>query len=406
MKEMNKLADFKYRVMNADGEKIEGMREADSKGEVIEFISSNGYYPLMVEEVIESKKIELKFNPNIKLKDISIFCRQFYTMLDAGVPILTCLNILSKQTQKKKLKEAITEIEQEVEKGGILSEAMKKQKKVFPDLLISLIEAGEASGTLDSIMLRMSNHYEKENKINNKVKNAMIYPVILSFVAITAVVFMLVYVMPTFKVIFEQTNTELPWSTKLLLGSGDFLKNNFIILLIVLIGIVVGGKYYLSTENGYIVSSRLKLKIPILKRFNEMVIVSRFTRTLSTLLASGLPLIKAIDIVSGVVENKIAEKALMQVKEKIVKGEELNTSIKATGIFPEMLHSMIKIGEETGSIDDILSKTADFYDEELETTIQATVALMEPILIVIMGLIIGFIIMSVMLPMYDSYTKI
>lgn len=400
------MANFKYRVMNADGEKIEGMREADSKGEVIDFISSNGYYPLMVEEVIESSKIELKFNDKVKIKDISIFCRQFYTMLDAGVPILTCLNILSKQTQKKKLKEAIVEIEQEVQKGGVLSEAMKKQKKIFPELLVGLVEAGEASGTLTSIMQRMATHYEKENKINNKVKNAMIYPIILSLVAVVAVVFILTYVMPTFKGIFEQTGTVLPWSTRLILGSGDFLKENFIWIIALIVLSFIGVKYYFNTENGSIALSRIKLKLPIIKKFTEMVIVSRFTRTLSTLLASGLSLINAMDIVSQVVENRIAEKALKKVKERVVKGEELNTSMRETGIFPEMLYSMIKIGEETGSIDEILNKTADFYDEELETTIQATVALMEPILIVIMGLVIGFIIISVMLPMYDSYTKI
>lgn len=400
------MANFKYRAMNADGEKIEGMREADSKGEVIDFISSNGYYPLMVEEVIESSKIELSFNEKVKIKDISIFCRQFYTMLDAGVPILTCLNILSKQTQKKKLKEAIVEIEQEVQKGGVLSEAMKKQKKIFPELLVGLVEAGEASGTLTSIMQRMATHYEKENKINNKVKNAMIYPIILSLVAVVAVVFILTYVMPTFKGIFEQTGTVLPWSTRLILGSGDFLKENFIWIIVFIILSFVCIKYYFNTENGSIALSRIKLKLPIIKKFTEMVIVSRFTRTLSTLLASGLSLINAMDIVSQVVENRVAEKALKKVKERVVKGEELNTSMRESGIFPEMLYSMIKIGEETGSIDEILNKTADFYDEELETTIQATVALMEPILIVIMGLVIGFIIMSVMLPMYDSYTKI
>ncbi|OPJ60062.1 type II secretion system F family protein [Clostridium chromiireducens] len=400
------MASYKYRAMNSDGEKIEGIREADSKGDVMDFISSNGYYPLMVEEIIESSKIELNFNDRVRIKDISIFCRQFYTMLDAGVPILTCLNILSKQTQKKKLKDSIIEIEQEVQKGGILSQAMRKQKKVFPELLVGLVEAGEASGTLTSIMQRMATHYEKENKVNNKVKNAMIYPVILSLVAVVAVVFILIYVMPTFKGIFDQTGTVLPWSTKLILGSGDFLKENYLLIFTLLILCAVGIKYYFSTESGSIVSGKIKLKLPIIKNFTEMVIVSRFTRTLSTLLASGLSLVNAMDIVSGVVENKIAEKALKTVKEKIVKGEELNTSMRETGIFPEMLYSMIKIGEETGSIDEILSKTADFYDEELETTIQATVALMEPILIVVMGLVIGFIIMSVMLPMYDSYTQI
>ncbi|SFD09272.1 type II secretion system F family protein [Clostridium uliginosum] len=399
------MANFKYRAMNSNGEKIHGEHEADSKGEVIEFISSNGYYPLMVEEIIESTKIEFKFNNKVKLKDISIFCRQFYTMLNAGVPILTCLNILATQTQNKKLKDAICEVEDDVEKGGVLSDAMKKQINIFPELLTSLVEAGEASGNLDSIMLRMANHYEKENKINNKVKNAMIYPIILSIVALGAVVFILTYVMPTFMVIFEQSGTSLPWSTRFLLGLSGFLQNHFMGIIIAIVGIIIAMKYYIKTEQGSIAASKLKLKMPILRKLTEMIIVSRFTRTLSTLLASGLPLVKSLQIVSGVVENKIAESALSKVKEKVVRGEGLNSSIKETGIFPQMLYSMIKIGEETGSLDDILNKTADFYDEELETTIQATVAMMEPVLIVVMGLLIGFIIISIMLPMFDSYTK-
>ncbi|MDS0525691.1 type II secretion system F family protein [Clostridium sp. SHJSY1] len=400
------MSRFKYRIMNSEGEKTEGIHEAQSKGEVLEFISANGYYPLMVEEIIESANIEIKINSRVSLKDISVFCRQFYTMLDAGVPILACLNILAKQPQKPKLKQALVEIEEEVERGGILSQAMKKQKNVFPDLLINLVEAGEASGTLTSIMERMANHYEKENKVNNKVKNAMVYPIVLGFVAIVAVVFILVYVMPTFKGIFEQSGTVLPWSTKLLLGSGDFLTKNAILIVVVIAGIAFGLRYYFNTEKGSLVLSQMKLKIPAINKLNQMVIVSRFTRTLSTLLASGLPLIGAMDIVSKVVGNRVAENAILDVKEKITRGQELNTSLRSTGIFPEMLYSMVKIGEETGSIDEILGKTADFYDEELETTIQRTVALMEPAMIVVMGIAIGFIIMSVMLPMYNSYGNI
>lgn len=399
------MPKFKYRAMNTEDEKFEGFREADSKQEVIDFIAANGYYPLLVDEVIESTELKINMNSKVKIKDISIFCRQFYTMLDAGVPILTCLEILSNQTENKKLKEAVTEVKGDVEKGEVLSVSMKKHSKVFPDLLVNLVEAGEASGTLDSIMLRMSTHYEKENKTNNKVKNAMIYPLVLSFVAVVAIIFILVYVMPTFKDIFEQTGTSLPWSTRLLLGSGDFIKENWMKLLVVIALIAIGIKSYFNTEKGKILKSKLDLKIPALNKMNKMVIVSRFTRTLSTLLASGITLTKALEIVSTVVGNKIAENLLIGVKDKVVRGESLNTSMRETKIFPEMLYSMIKIGEDTGSIDDILNKTADFYDEELETTIQATVALMEPILIVIMGVVIGFIIMSVMLPMYDSYTK-
>ncbi|MBN1046731.1 type II secretion system F family protein [Clostridium botulinum] len=400
------MPNFKYRAMNMDGEKIHGNHEADSKGEVIEFISSNGYYPLMVEEIIESKQIEFKFNNKVKLKDLSIFCRQFYTMLDAGVPILTCLNILTSQTTNKKLQETLKEVEDDVEKGGVLSDAMRKHTEVFPGLLVSLVAAGEASGNLDSIMLRMANHYEKENKVSNKVRNAMIYPIILGLVAITAVVFILTYVMPTFTDLFIESGLNLPWSTKFLLWSSASLKAHWFMILLAIVGITIAIKYYLKTEQGSIAASKLKLKLPVIRRLNEMIIVSRFTRTLSTLLSSGLPLVQALDIVIGVIDNKIAEDAILKVKEKVVRGESLNSSLRETEIFPQMLYSMIKIGEETGSLDDILNKTADFYDEELESTIQTTVALMEPALIVIMGLIIGFIIISIMIPMFDSYTQI
>ena len=398
------MAKYKYRVMNSDGEKINGSYEADSREQVIDYISANGYYPLKVEEVIESKNIELKFGQKVKLKDLAVFCRQFYTMLNAGVPILTCLEILSEQIENEKLRKATREVQEEVEKGGILSEAMKKHEDVYPNLLVSLVASGEASGNLDSIMLRMATHYEKENKINNKVSSAMVYPMVLSFVAVAAVVFILTYVMPTFMDIFSESGTELPWSTKLLLGMSEGIKNYWFILMIIVISIVMGLRIYLRTDQGKMMSSELKLKLPVIKELNQMIIVSRFTRTLSILISSGLPLISALEMVSQVAGNKVAENALIKVKDKVMIGENLYSSMKETNVFPGMLYSMIKIGEDTGSLDDILNKTADFYDEELENTIQKSVAMIEPILIVVMGLIIGFIVVSIMLPMFDSYT--
>ncbi len=230
-------------------------------------------------------------------------------MLDAGVPILTCLKILSDQIQNKKLKEAIVKVNEDVETGEVLSDAMRKHTDVFPDLLVSLTASGEASGSLDSVMLRMATHYEKENKINNKVKNAMIYPIVLGFVSVVAVTFILVYVMPTFMQIFEESGTQLPWSTKFLLGLSSGIQNNWIVMLFVLIIAILGLRIFLRSEQGILVSSKLKLKLPILKKLNEMIIVSRFTRTLSILMASGLSLIKALEIVSEVVGNKIVENA-------------------------------------------------------------------------------------------------
>ena len=400
------MGKFKYRVMNSDGEKIEGSYEANSKDEVIDFISGNGYYPLLIEEISQSKNIEIKFNSKVKLKDLSVFCRQFYTMLNAGVPILTCLEILSGQIGNKKLREATKDINDEVQKGGVLSDAMKKHTDVFPDLLVSLVASGEASGNLDAIMLRMATHYEKENKITNKVKSAMIYPMVLGMVSIGSVVFILVYVMPTFTEIFAQSGTVLPWSTRFLLALSEGIKNYWLYIIII---IGLGGfglNTFFKSEQGMFISSNLKLKIPVIKKLNQMIIVSRFTRTLSTLIASGLPLIEALKIVSEVSGNKVAEKALLKIRDKVMRGESLYSSMVESEIFPAMLYSMVKIGEETGSLDDILNKTADFYDEELDSIIQTSVALLEPLLIVIMGLIIGFMVGSIMLPMFDSYNQI
>lgn len=400
------MAKFKYRVMNTDGEKIEGSYEADSKDEVIDFISGNGYYPLKVEEVIESTNIRINFNGKVKLKDLSVFCRQFYTMLNAGVPILTCLDILGAQIQNKKLREATKDINEDVAKGEILSDAMRKYKDVFPDLLISLVASGEASGNLDAIMLRMATHYEKENKITNKVKSALIYPIVLGLVSIGAVVFILTYVMPTFTEIFKESGTVLPWSTRFLLGLSGGIKNYWLYIIILIVLGAFGLEIFLKSEQGILISSNLKLKLPVLKKLNQMIIVSRFTRTLSTLIASGLSLVEALKIVSEVAGNKIAEIELLKIRDKVVRGESLYSSMRESGIFLEMLYSMVKIGEETGSLDDILNKTADFYDDELDSIIQTSVALLEPMLIVIMGLIIGFMVGSIMIPMFDTYSQV
>lgn len=400
------MAKYKYRVMNSEGKKIEGYYEADSKNDVMNYIGINGYYPLLVEEVIESKNITFTFGQKVKVKDIAIFCRQFYTMLDAGVPILICLDILSKQILNVKLIEAIKSIKEDVEKGEALSEAMKKYPSVFPSFLISLVISGEASGNLDIIMLRLSNYYEKENKIMNKVRSAMIYPIILSLVALVAVIFILTYVMPAFTDLFEGNGTEIPWSTKLIMNLSNGIKENWISIIFFIVIISIAFKIYLKTDDGEYIFSKLKLKLPVIKKLNQMIIVTRFTRTLSTLTASGVSLINGLEIVSSVSGNKIAEKELIIVKDKVMRGDSLYASMSDSKIFPAMLYSMIKIGEETGKLDEILNKTADFYDEELDSTIQTSVSMLEPVLIVVMGIIIGFIVISIMLPMFYSYSQI
>lgn len=400
------MAKFKYRALTTSNEKVEGVYEAKSKDEVLAIISSNGYYPLMVEEIIESQQINLGFSKKVKLKDMAVFCRQFYTMLDAGVQIDHCLNILSEQLTHPELKKAIAQVEDEVRRGESLSESMSQHNEVFPELLLKMIQSGEVSGNLDTIMLRMSAYYEKESKVSSKVKNAMIYPAILAIVAAGAVTVILTFVMPTFIQMFDENGVELPWLTRALLATSDFMTSQYLLIITTLFLAVFGYRMYAKTDHGKYTLSQMKLAIPILKPLNQKMIVSRFTRTLSTLLSSGIPLAQSIHIVSEVVQNKVAEQALQSVREELVKGEGLSGPILETKIFPPMLSSMINIGEETGSLDDILAKTADFYDDELEAQIQATTALIEPLLIVVMGIIIATIVLAIMIPMFEMYTQI
>lgn len=400
------MAKFKYRAMKADGSKISGDFNGNSRDEVMEMITSNGYYPLMIEEVSEGTKIELNFKRKATTKDISILCRQLYTMIDAGVSINNALNILANNTSSKKLKKIIYSIEDDVKKGEMLSEAMKRHKGVFPELLVAMVESGEISGNLDTMLLRMSIHYEKETKLNNKIKSAMTYPAVLSMVAIGSVVFIMTFVMPTFIEMFEVEGVKLPLSTKILLAISSFLSNHSLVALLFLVIIYVVFSYYKKSEHGVYTISSLKLKTPVIGKLNKKIIVSRFARTLSTLAVSGVSLIQGLPLIAEIIGNKVVEDALMKVREEVAKGESLSDPIKESGIFPEMLSSMITIGEEAGQLDDILNKTADFYDEEVEQAIQTTTALIEPILIVGMSIVIGFIIISILLPMFDMYTKI
>lgn len=395
------MKKFKYKAMKNDGTKTTGEYEANSRDDVMEMITSNGYYPLKVEEVIESATISI--NRKIKVKEISIFCRQMYTMLDAGVPLINALNLMSTQVTNKHLVEIVKELEEDVRKGEMLSNSMRKFPEAFPTLLTSMVESGEASGNLDEMFLRMSTHFEKENKINNKVKAAMIYPIILAIVGVAALAVVMIFVMPTFVSLFESSGSELPVATRMLIGISDFMSKHFIMVIGILIAIIAGIIVYSKTESGIYFFAKLKITFPLIKDLNRKMIVSRFTRTLSTLLASGVSLVESLPIVSAVLNNVIAEDEVLKIRERVVKGEGLSTPIEDCELFPPMLSSMVRIGEESGALDDMLNKTADFYDEEVEQAIQTLTSMLEPIMIIIMGLVIGFMVIALMLPLYGSY---
>lgn len=397
------MAKFKYRAQTPNGEKINGVYEAPSERDVVAMMTSNGYYPLLVEKVVESPDIQLGNLDKVGLEDIAIFCRQFYTMLHAGVNLNVALGILATELPNKKLRQATANVTERINKGESLSQAMSEESKVFPPLLISMIEVGETTGNLDAIMLRMANQYVKDNKINKKIQSTMIYPAILGTVAIAVVIFLLTYILPTFLTIFTDNGVEIPWTTKLLIAISDFLTQNAITLILAIGLSIVAVKIFGRTPKGELTFAKLKLKFPIVKALTNKIIVARFTRTLSVLTASGIPIMQALDLSSSVVKNKIIEAKIIGIRERVAKGDGFADAIRDSEAFPSMLTSMVKIGEETGAIDDILDKTAEFYEEELEHQIQVTVALVEPIMILVMAAIIGFIIIAIMTPMFEMY---
>lgn len=400
------MRKFSYRAIKANGSKIEEQYEANSREEVVSMITSLGYYPLKIEEVKSSSLGEISFNRKITVKDLSLFCRQMHTMLDAGISITNSLEMLSTQVTNKKLQEIIVEMQNDVKKGEMLSFSMKKYPDEFPRLLVSMVESGEASGNLDEMMLRMAIQYEKENKINSKIKSAMIYPIILSIIAIVAIVVIMIFVMPTFKEIFDNENISLPLITTMLLKISNILSNWWYVFLLAIIVFVYSLSRFRKTKKGYIFFSKLKLKIPIVSKLTKKIVVSRFTRTLATLITSGVSIVEALPIVQGVLRNSVAEEEMEIIKERVVRGDGLSVPIKESIVFPDLLASMVNIGEESGALEDMLNKTADFYDEEVDVAIDRATSLIEPILIIIMGVSIGILVISIMLPLFDMYSSL
>lgn len=392
---------FKYKAVTDTGQIIEGVHEAQNESEVISMLKSSKYMPISIEQTVDSGASSTISFGKVKKKDLAVFCRQFYTMLNAGVTIIKCLDILEKQIENKIMREAVSDVYDRVQKGMTLSEAMRNNSKIFPPILINMVEAGETSGSLDVIMERMAVHYEKEFRIDNKVKGAMVYPAVLAFVATGVVVFLMVFVMPTFVSMFEGSGLELPAPTRALLAISHSIRGFWYIYIIAIIVIISLFKYFGKTETGEMLYDTINLRIPIFKNVNIKLSTSRFTRTLSTLLSSGIPLMEGIDIVSRVVDNKYIANKLEFAKDEVRKGVPLSLTIKDIGIFPPMVDSMIKIGEESGDLDGILNKSADFYDEEVEVALQKMTEMMQPLMVVIMALIVGFIVISIALPMFD-----
>lgn len=337
---------------------------------------------------------------NVSTKDLAIFTRQFATMISAGLPLVQCLDILAKQSSKPSFGKVITEVTREVEAGSTLSDALGKHKSVFDDLFRNMVAAGEAGGVLDEILLRLATYIEKADALKRKIQSAMVYPAVVLTVALGATAFMLIFIIPTFAKMFTDFGGELPLPTKIVLGMSGLLTGYWWVAVLGIIAAVIGFQRYYATESGQRVVDGLSIKAPVLGDVLLKGAVARFTRTLGTLISSGVPILSGLEITARTAGNKVIAEAIMSARASIREGETVSAPLKASGVFPPMVTQMIAVGEQTGALDEMLTKIAVFYEAEVDTAVDTLTSIIEPIMIVVMGGIVGGMVVAMYLPMF------
>ncbi|MDI9509744.1 MAG: type II secretion system F family protein [Bacillota bacterium] len=398
------MPKYHYKAKNMAGNTIEGVYEAQTKDAVINMIRQKYYYPLEVKELIERKDInELGIFGRIKANELSIYCKQFCSILRAGVPLIHCLGLLGEQTDNPILKSITLKVREDVQKGSSLSQAMERHGKKFPSMLINMVAAGEASGSLDHSLEVMSIHFEKEHITKQKVKSALRYPVIVSVVAIFVVIFLIVKVIPVFEGMFASSGSELPLPTRVLLSLSDFLQANGLVLLAILAIIIGGLKLFFMGETQRLKMDKFKYKMPVFGSFMVKSAAASFARNMSSLMATGVPITESLEITGKVLGNTYALKCIEQVIEKVKEGEGLHNPIKDLKLFPPMLENMIMMGEESGTLDEMLAKTADFYDDEVVWAAESLTSMLQPSVIIVLGFFVALIVLAFALPMFDSF---
>ncbi len=398
---------FAYSGRTRQGQSVNGEMEASNAEAVVNTLRKQQIITTSVRA--KPKDIEISipgFGGKVSEKDVAIFTRQFSTMIDAGLPLVQCLEILASQQDKKTFQKVLVQIRQDVEGGATLAAALKKQPKTFTDLYANMVEAGEAGGILDTILNRLAAYIEKSITLKKRVKSAMIYPSTIVAVAVVVVTFLLLFVIPTFKSMFEGFGATLPLPTRIVLGLSNLLRRYFVFGLAGIIGAVVGLRYYYKTPAGRKQIDTLLLKAPVFGMLLRKVAVAKFTRTLGTLISSGVAILDGLEITARTAGNKVVEEAIMKTRVSIAEGKTIAAPLKETTVFPPMVVQMIAVGEQTGALDSMLSKIADFYDEEVDTAVANLTSLLEPLLMVFLGVVIGGVVIAMYLPIFKLVTVI
>ncbi|RGS44051.1 type II secretion system F family protein [Coprococcus eutactus] len=397
------MAVFNYKVVDRDGKNKKGTIEAPNRDGAEKKLKSEGYSIMSLTEQSSPLGDIGLFKKKVKSRDLGVFCKQFSAVIKAGVTIISALELMGDQIENKTLRKAIQDARTYVEKGGTLADAFRVNPDVFPPIMINMVAAGEMSGNLEICLDRLVEHFEKDNALTSKIKGAMTYPIVVLCVMVIVIIVVLVAVIPNFASMFEDMGTQLPLATRAMMAAADFVKYKWWLLIIIVAAIVFGVKFFKKTPFGEQLFANIGLKAPIFGNLNVKTACSRFSRTMSTLMASGISMIDAVEQVAKMMDNKIIRDGLMDAKVQVSKGVPLSKPLKDMEMLPPMLSAMTKIGEETGDIEEMLSKVADYYDEEVEAATNALTSAMEPIIMVILACIVGMIVAAVYGPIMSMY---
>ncbi len=396
------MATFTYTARSFAGEMRTATLEAQSRDDVIAQLRRQRLNVVKIDETTPKKPKR----GHIKMRDIVILTRQFSTMINAGLPLVQAMTILAEQSENKVLSEIMRKVVFDVESGNTVADALGKHPQAFTPLYVNMVAAGEAGGILDTILMRLATFMEKNDALIRKVKGAMIYPSVIMSVAGVAVTVLLIFVIPVFENLFSSAGLALPLPTRIVMGASRFLKNYWYVVLVAIAVAVVMFKRYTATSDGRLKVDRILLKVPVLGDVLRKSAVSRFTRTLGTLISSGVSILDGLEITAKTAGNRVVQDAIMESRSSIAGGDTIAAPLKKSGVFPPMVISMISVGEQTGGLDEMLSKIADFYDEQVDSAVSNLLSLLEPIMIVFLGVVVGGMVVSMYLPIFDMINAV
>ncbi len=398
------MPKYSYKGKNIYGDMTEGVFEAPTEQAVMDMLKSKNYYVLEVKPLLERKDLlDFEGNRKVPTKELMLFCKHFSVILKAGIPVLHALSMVDSQTENKAMKKVIAGIMKDIQTGSSLTQAVKGYKDKLPLIMIYMIEAGEASGTLDKSLDSLYIHFEKSYNTQLKIKSALRYPKIVMLVALIVTGFMMVVVVPTFIQMFEENKMVLPLPTKILIAVSDFFVNYGLVTALIILGMFLLFKLYSVTAEGALRIDTLKYKMPYVEQYVKRNVAARFARTMATLMASGVGITEGIDISSRVVGNRYVEEQLQDLRRQVIAGKGLTRPLKEAHFFPEMLENMIMMGEEAGTIEAMLENAANIYEEEIDANTQKITDMIQPIILIFLGVLVGFIILAVALPLFSLY---